>query len=261
MNGIVWTVLLVGGIGLLAGLLLSVAAIVLAVQKDETAEKLQALLPGANCGACGFSGCAGYAAALAGGKTDQTGLCAPGGAQTAAQLAEALGISAQAFVKKAAVVRCQGNRDKTAFKQDYRGLQSCAAANQLFGGPQACRFGCIGLGDCLAVCEYGAISIENGLADIDRNVCTGCGKCVRQCPKGLITLTAEPRKLTVKCVNHDKGAKIRSVCTTGCIGCMKCVKACEHGAIKVEQFLATIDDSLCTACGKCAEVCPNGCIL
>ena len=163
--------------------------------------------------------------------------------------------------KKTAVVCCQGNRDKTAFKQDYRGLQSCAAANQLFGGPQACRFGCIGLGDCLAVCEYGAISIENGLADIDRNACTGCGKCVRQCPKGLITLTAEPRKLTVKCVNHDKGAKTRSVCTTGCIGCMKCVKACEHGAIKVEQFLATIDDSLCTACGKCAEVCPNGCIL
>ena len=253
-------ILILGGIGLLAGILLSVAAVVFAVQKDEKAEEIAEALPGANCGACGFSGCSGYAAALSKGETTDTGLCAPGGAAAAAAIAAILGVEADAFQKKAAVVRCQGSWDLTDMKMEYQGMETCAAANQLFSGMGACRYGCIGYGDCLSACEYGAVTVENGLSTIHPELCKGCGKCVTACPKGLIRLLPEKRQAAVLCSNHDKGARTRQVCTVGCIGCMRCVKACEAGAVTVENFLACVDPEKCTGCGKCAEVCPQHCI-
>ena len=253
-------VIILGGIGLAAGILLSIAAIVFAVKEDEKAKAIAEALPGANCGACGYSGCSGYAAALSEGKTTDTGLCAPGGAAASAAISQILGVEAGEFQKKAAVVHCRGTWDLTQMKMEYQGMKTCAAANQLFSGIGACPYGCIGYGDCQAVCEYGAVTVENGLSKIDPVLCKGCGKCAAACPKGLIRITAEQPRAAVLCSNRDKGAKTRKDCTVGCIGCMRCVKACETGAIAVDHFLATVDPEKCTGCGKCAEVCPQKCI-
>ncbi len=261
MNAIVLTVIILSVIGVLAGLLLSVASIVMAVKKDEKAEKIEAALPGANCGSCGFSGCSGYAAALADGQTEDTNLCSPGGEQAAAAIAEILGVTGGGFVRKTAVVRCRGNWDVTDMKMEYKGLATCFAANQQHAGIGACRFGCIGFGDCAAVCEYGAITVENGLASIDPDKCVACGKCVQACPKSIIALVpAADEDRTVLCRSADKGAVTRKACSAGCIGCMQCVKACEHGAVTVSNFLASIDPEKCVGCGKCEAVCPQHCI-
>lgn len=252
-------VLIVAVIGLLAGLLLSAASVIMAVPKDETAEKLTEALPGANCGACGYSGCAGYAAALSRGEA-QPGRCPVGGKAVAEECAAILGVTAGDVIPKAAVVRCLGICDNVTVKMDYEGFPSCAAAAQLYGGMNACRYGCLGLGDCVKVCDYHAIDICNGIAIINRSLCVGCGKCHTVCPKQLITLTEREEAAMVLCSNHDKGAVTRKACKAGCIGCMKCQKACPAGAVKVENFLASVDRSLCTNCGECVRQCPTGAI-
>ena len=226
-------VLIVAGIGLLAGLGLSAASVIMAVPVDETAEKLTEALPGANCGACGFSGCAGY------------------------ECAAILGVDAGDITPKAAIVRCLGTCDNTSVKMDYIGVDSCAAAAQLYGGMNACQYGCIGLGDCAKECEYHAIELCNELAIVDRNLCVGCGKCAKVCPKQLIEITDRKQAAVVMCSNKDKGAVTRKVCKVGCIGCMKCQKNCPSGAITVENFVAHVDRSLCTGCGLCIENCPT----
>lgn len=259
MSNILLPVLIVALIGILAGLLLSAASVVMAVPKDETAEKLTEALPGANCGACGYSGCAGYAAALAKGEA-QLGLCTVGGKSSADACAAILGVDAGDVVPKAAVVRCLGICDNTAIKMDYEGFQSCAAAAQLYGGMNACRFGCIGLGDCAKECAYHAIELCNGIAIVDRDLCVGCGKCAKVCPKQLIAITDRKKAAQVMCSNQDKGAVTRKLCKTGCIGCMKCQRVCPSGAVKVENFVAKVDRDLCTNCGKCVEQCPTGAI-
>lgn len=253
---ILFPVLLVSGIGLIAGLILAVASILMAVPKDETAEAILEVLPGANCGACGFSGCSGYAQALAKGEA-KPGLCAPGGQECAAQVAAILGTEAGEVERKAAVVACTGSLDVTHDKMIYDGIASCSAAAMVAGGPADCRFGCIGLGDCAAACPYGAIKVCNGLASIDTSRCKACGMCVAACPRHLIQLHPAKKQAKVLCSNCDKGAATMKVCDMGCIGCMKCVKTCEEGAIKVENFHATVDPEKCIGCGKCAEVCPR----
>ncbi len=259
MNDILFAVLLVGGIGLLIGIILAVASIVFAVAKDEKAEAIEQLLPGANCGACGYSGCSGYAAALAKGEA-KPGLCSPGGEETASAVAELLGVDAQGVVKRVALVHCNGSLDNTENKMEYQGIASCAAAAMLHGGPGKCAYGCIGFGDCAAACSYGAVKICSGSAHIDPAKCRGCSMCAEACPQRLISMQPLKAAAVVRCKNCDKGAQTRNSCQIGCIGCMKCVKACEYGAVKVESFCASVDPEKCTACGKCAEVCPRGCI-
>ena len=166
-------ILIVGIIGLLAGVILAVASIVMAVPKDEKAEALEEVLPGANCGACGFSGCPGYAAAMAKGEA-QPGLCSPGGAEVAQKCAEILGGGDVQVEYKTALVHCLGSYDNTTDKMLYDGIQSCSAAAFLMGGVTSCRFGCMGLGDCQRACQYGAITVCNGLARIDPAKCKGC---------------------------------------------------------------------------------------
>ncbi len=167
MNEIWIPVLLVAGIGLIAGLGLAIASIVMAVPKDEKAEAITEMLPGANCGACGYSGCAGYAAALSKGEA-KPGLCAPGGAETAAEISEFLGLGGGVSIeKKVALVHCMGSYDVTSDKMEYQGIQSCAAAALLAGGITSCQFGCMGLGDCAKACPYGAIEVCNGMARVD----------------------------------------------------------------------------------------------
>lgn len=260
MNTILIAVLIVAAIGLIIGLVLAVASIVMAVPKDEKAEAVLEVLPGANCGACGYSGCSGYAGALSKGEAELN-LCAPGGEEVVKNISAVLGVEASAAAKKTALVRCMGTCDKTSEKMDYQGVKTCAAATQLFGGVGKCSYGCIGFGDCKTTCEYDAIEICNGVAVINKNKCKACTKCVLACPKKLITMIEVKNTAKVLCSNNDKGAIARKACTAGCIGCMKCMKICPVNAIKVENFLACIDQDSCIGCKKCTNECPSHCII
>ncbi|MFI3141872.1 MAG: RnfABCDGE type electron transport complex subunit B [Clostridia bacterium] len=261
MTDILIPVAIVAIIGVLAGLGLAIASIVFAVPVDEKAEQVRECLPGANCGACGFSGCDGYAAALSKGETTECNLCTPGGNDVATDIAEIMGLEAGSIVPKTAMVMCQGIRENVGEKLEYSGAKSCKMAAQLFGGPKDCIYGCIGFGDCEKVCPYGAISMCNGIARIDSNLCKACKKCVSACPRNLIDLfPIDTPKSAVLCKNHDKGGATRKQCKTGCIGCMKCVKACEVGAVKINNFCAEVDYDKCTGCKNCVDVCPVGCI-
>lgn len=261
MSSILTAVLIVGIIGLVCGIALAIASIVLAVPVDEKAEAITEMLPGANCGACGYSGCAGYAAALSSGETTDTALCNPGGNEVSQQIAEYLGLSAGSIEPMTAVVLCQGIYANATTKMNYKGVQSCKMASQLFGGPKDCVHGCLGLGDCVRECTYHAINICDGVARINPAICKACKKCIAACPKGLIELLPlNKSKAAVLCKNKDKGAVARKECKMACIGCMKCVKVCEAEAVTVKNFNAHVDIDKCTGCGKCHEVCPVGCI-
>lgn len=251
-------VIIVAVIGLIAGLGLSLAGKYLSDPPDEKFEAIREALPGANCGACGYTGCDDYAKAVKEGIA-QPNLCLPGGKDTAKALSEVLGVEVETE-EKVAFIACGGDCNKAKTKYNYSGIQSCAAAANLFGGPSECVFGCIGLGDCAAVCEEGGITVTDNLAKIDASICKACGKCITACPKKLISFVPAHAKVKVLCNNTEKGAKVMKVCDVGCIGCTKCVKVCETAAIRVENFLAVIDQNKCTACGKCKEVCPRGCI-
>ena len=254
-------VAIVAGLGLLLGLGLAIASIVMAVPVDQKAEDIRACLPGANCGACGFSGCDGYASALSKGITKNTALCAPGGSEVSKQIAAVAGLEAGEVKPMAAVVLCQGIKSNCGTKMVYQGVESCKMAKQLFGGPKECIYGCIGYGDCVNACPYDAIHICDGVARVNPLACRACKKCVKTCPNSLIKMMPlHETKAAVLCANKDKGAQTRKECKTGCIGCMKCVKSCEAEAIKVENFCAKIDAIKCTGCGKCEEGCPVGAI-
>ena len=253
-------VLLLVGIAIVCAVLLTLSNIFFGVKEDETAVAIRECLPGANCGACGYSGCDGYAKALADGKEEKTNLCVPGGDKTAKEVASVLGVEAEDVVEKVAYVACNGTCGAVERKYDYIGLKSCVAANLSYSGDKFCTFACLGYGDCVKVCPRNAISVSNGVAKVDPQKCIGCGMCVRECPNHIIKLVNDTVKVVVQCSNHDKGAVTRKICSNGCIGCMKCQKACPHGAVKVENNLATIDYSLCTGCGECVKVCPVHCI-
>lgn len=258
MTEIFIAVIIVAAVGLIAGIILSAASVALAVPVDEKEKQIRDCLPGANCGACGYSGCDGYASALSKGIT-AANLCLPGSNETAEKIAEILGVEATQMQKANAKVRCKGSCDHTEKSIIYQGAYTCAAANQIFSGGGKCAFSCIGFGDCAAVCDMDAIAVSNGIANICTEKCIGCGKCVKACPKGIIDLVGESSAF-VACSSKDRGAATRKNCTVGCIGCMMCVKACDQGAVSVENNLARIDPLLCTGCGKCAAVCKMNCI-
>ncbi len=261
MSAILLPILIVGGISLIAGAGLAIASVLMAVPTDEKYEAIRECLPGANCGACGYSGCDGYAAALAAGETTESGLCAPGGADTTKQIATLLGMEADASKRKVAVIHCIGRRDNNAdTKMHYHGTKSCRTAKQLYGGDNACAYGCIGLGDCRKFCPFEAITLEKGFPTVHKDRCKGCGVCVNACPKNLITLEECGNTYTVRCRNQSKGAACVKICKTSCIGCGLCAKVCESGAVKIENFCATIDSAKCPACGRCKDVCKRGAI-
>lgn len=255
---ILFPILILAGLGLLAGLILAVASVLMAVPRDEKVEALRDLLPGANCGACGYSGCDGYANAMVH-EGAKVGLCSPGGAKVAEATGAFLGVSGDLEIKTA-LVRCGGCLDVTARKLSYRGQPSCKAASQFYGGDWLCNSGCLGYGDCVKACEFDAIHVENGLARVDPALCRACGLCAKACPKHLIVLVPGSTRGVVRCSSHEKGAAVRKACKAGCIGCMKCQKVCPNDAIHVENCLASIDPEKCTGCGECAAVCPSHCI-
>ena len=225
-------------IGVICAAVLVVASKLMAVKEDERFPKVRECLPGANCGACGYAGCDGYAKAMCEDPTVPTNLCIPG----------------------ADAVSKHHTRDKV----DYQGIESCAAAKLMYGGKGSCTYGCLGLGDCQKVCPHDAICIENGIARINTRECVGCGMCAKACPNHLISLVADVERVVVACSNKDKGAATRKVCSRGCIGCRKCVKACPLGAINVVDNVAVVDYEKCENCpdfGVCAKSCTTGCIV
>ncbi len=252
-------VIIIAVIGLVAGLGLSFASKYMAVPVDETEAKLREALPGANCGACGFSGCDGYAVALAQGNAAPN-LCTVGGEITAKAIAEILKVEVKTE-KNIAVVCCNASNDKTTRAFAYEGLQSCAAANLLQGGPLDCKYGCIGLLDCVKACPFNAIIVNDGHPTVCKDLCVGCGICAKTCPKGVIKLLPADFETTVLCSNKLKGAPVVKACKSSCIACTLCEKACEKGAIKIIDNLAQIDYSLCDGCGKCKAACKRKVII
>ena len=260
-NPIVIAVLVVAVIGLLCAVMLTVASKFMAVEVDERIPMVRECLPGANCGACGFAGCDGYAAALVEDPDLSVSLCIPGGASASASIGKVLGREAGDVARQVAEVRCSGTCDATSVKMDYKGLESCAAAKLLFGGTGKCVYGCIGLGDCAQVCPVSAIHINGGLARVDASACIGCGLCAKTCPNGVIAIRPADAHMVVDCNSRQKGAGTRKSCTAGCIGCRLCEKNCHTGAITVTDNLASIDYAKCDGCGKCIEVCKAGCLV
>lgn len=253
-------VIIVGSVGILSGIMLVIAAKVMAVPVDELFEAVRAELPGANCGGCGYAGCDDYAKALAhdGAKPN---LCPVGGEEVSRKLSEVLGLGFAGVEAQYAIVRCSGDCNATDSVMDYQGVPSCAACNYFYQGKGSCAYGCFGFGDCLDACKYGAISIVNGIAVVDKALCVGCGMCTKVCPKHLITLIPAASTVFVGCSSRDKGAVTRKACKAGCIACKKCEKVCEFGAITVTDNVASIDPAKCTNCGSCVSQCPTGAIV
>ena len=254
-------VLVLLAIGILCALLLTVASKYFGVKDDERAAAIREALPGANCGACGYSGCDAYAKALSDGSCEKTNLCVPGGDGTAAEVASLLGVEALDVIERVAYVACNGSCEKDERKYDYDGPKTCKAAAMYYSGDRFCPYACIGYADCVKVCPRDAICIgEHGVANIDPRRCIGCGICVETCPHKIIYLVNDTARVAVKCSSHEKGAEVRRSCKNGCIACGKCEKICPADAIHVIDNLATVDYEKCIACGKCAEVCPVKCI-
>jgi Na+-translocating ferredoxin:NAD+ oxidoreductase RNF subunit RnfB len=256
-----------GVLGLAFGALLAFASIKFFVETDERVSLIREILPGANCGGCGYPGCDGYADAVVSAGVKMN-LCAAGGPAAAQKIAEIMGVagSQEAAVPLRAVLRCAGSPRSSARNAIYDGVQDCSSAAVLPGGsPNACPFGCMGLGTCVRVCPFGAMSIVDGLAVIDSEKCVGCGACVSACPKSVLALAPNvsvmrPPVAWVACNSKWKGPDVKKVCSAGCIGCSLCAKVCPEQAIAVEGNLAVIDTAKCTGCGACAAKCPSKCI-
>ncbi len=257
---IVIAIVVVGVTGLVAGIILALASHFMAVKVDEKYANIRECLPGANCGACGYTGCDGYAAALADGSEDKTNLCVPGADAAAKKLSDIMGTEFADVEEQVAFVKCNGNCDDTKRRAEYDGVQNCKSAALIYGGPESCVYGCLGFGDCSIACPENAICMDNGIAKVDIRKCIGCGICTHTCPKHIISLVPVKAKTIVQCSSTAKGAVTRKECENGCIGCMKCQKVCEQGAVTVVNNLATIDYSKCNGCGACTKECPVGCI-
>jgi RnfABCDGE-type electron transport complex B subunit len=249
-------------LGFLFGGLLAFAGQKFAVAEDPRIEDIANVLPGANCGGCGFPGCRNFAEAVVEGKARVDG-CPVGRAAVAAAVAAIMGVETSADTEpKVARVYCQGSKDVAQDKSVYRGMEDCAAAAALNGGGhKACASGCLGLGSCVRACTFGAISIRDGVATVDTDACTGCGRCVAACPKALIMLAPKSKSVHVLCRNTERGAVARKQCQTACIGCRACVRVCPTGAITVDNNLASIDYGRCDSCGACVEKCPTKCLV
>ena len=256
MNAIIIPVAIVGGLGILFGAILGIAAKIFAVKTDERVPQILEVLPGANCGGCGFAGCSAYANALCEGKT-KTNMCPVGGEPVAEKIAEILGVENSVVEKKVARVLCNGNPERALQKYKYDGPLDCHSATRLGGGEKMCPYGCLGFGSCVKVCKFGAISVQDGVAVVDVDKCVACEACAVECPKNIIKILPIKSKYTITCRSIEKGKITRRDCSVGCIGCGICAKNCPKGAIEILDNVAVIDPSKCVNCGICASKCPQ----
>jgi len=261
LKGIAIATLLVSATGAIIGLFLGVAAKKFEVAIDEREQLVRTLLPGNNCGACGYAGCDNLAQAIAAGAASANA-CPVANNKAYEQIAQVMGTNVETTEKKVAFVKCAGTCDKTKVKYNYYGIEDCKKAASAPGkGPKQCSYGCTGFGSCVKVCQFDAIHVINGVAIVNEEKCTSCGLCISECPNHIIEFVPHKAKHFVRCSSTDKGKDVKAGCSIGCIGCMLCTKVCEFDAIKVENNLAQIDYSKCTNCGKCAEKCPTKVIL
>jgi Na+-translocating ferredoxin:NAD+ oxidoreductase subunit B len=252
------SLIFMGSVGAIFGIALAWAARKFAVKVDPRVEAVRNVLPGANCGACGFAGCMGYAEAVVGDAAVGPGMCAPGKADVAALVAKITGKVAPELIPTVATVFCRGDECKTFKRFEYNGVKDCRACMLVAGGDKSCPYACLGYGTCARACPFGAIKMSaESLPVIDREKCTACGVCVAICPKQVIALTPSSKMVHIRCSSHDKGPAVKKVCEIGCIGCGLCVKACPEGAITLENNLAKIDYTKCTHCETCVQVCPQ----
>lgn len=257
VNGILIAAGIIGGVGILVGILLGRASKIFHVEENETEKAVREVLPGNNCGACGYPGCDGLAKAIAEGKAP-TNACPVGGAAVAEKVAAIVGGgSEQPSERMVALVHCKGDCDKAKDAYAYVGPEVCSiAVNTPNSGPKACRYGCLGFGECVSVCEFGAISLQDGIAVIDPEKCVACGKCIAACPRRIISLVPVSKSHHILCNSQEKGLEVRNACSVGCLGCTMCVKQCPREAIEMKGNLPVINYEKCVNCGLCAKKCP-----
>jgi len=249
-----------GGLGLLFGLVLGIASKIFYIESDPRIALVRECLPGANCGACGFAGCDALSAAIVAGDAP-VNQCPVGGAAVGEKVAAVMGVEAGASTKMVAIVRCNGTEGTCLKKYDYYGADDCRQAAAVLGGDKACEYGCLGLGSCTKVCQYGAISVnDDGVAVVNPELCTSCGLCVKTCPKAIIALVPYDKQVEALCSNKGKGKSVKDSCKVGCITCNLCKKNCPSEAIEMVDNLPAIDAEKCTHCGTCIEKCPQNVI-
>jgi Na+-translocating ferredoxin:NAD+ oxidoreductase RNF subunit RnfB len=266
MNFFIPAVVILGVIGIVSAVILFFVAKGFEVQEDPKIAEIQEVLPAANCGCCGFPGCAGFAKACAAASSLDNLYCPVGGTKVMNEVATLKGLGAVEGDPMIAVLQCKGDCEQRPRSNHYDGAASCALASALYSGETGCSYGCLGLGDCTRVCLFDAIRInpETRLPEIDNERCTACGACAKACPKWLIQLRKkgpESHRIFVACRNKDKGGVARKACKAACIGCSKCQKVCKFNAITIENNLAYINDAWCTLCGTCVKECPTAAIV
>ena len=264
-NTIIWTIVILACLGLILSVVLFLVAKKFKVEEDPRIDEVEKVMPGANCGGCGFAGCRAFADAAVKAPNLDNNYCPVGGNDVMKKVAAILGYEIKEKAPMVAVLRCNGSCTNRPTTNIYDGIKSCKVKASLYAGDTGCPFGCLGCGDCVAACQFGAISMdsETGLPVVDESKCTACGACAKACPKSLIEIRNKgPRgmRVFVSCRNMDKGGVARKACTAACIGCGKCAKVCVHEAITVENNLAYIDFTKCKLCKKCVAECPTGAI-
>ena len=261
LTSILISAAVIAAVGLIVGLGLGIFGNKFKVEKSARETLIRKELPGNNCGGCGYPGCDSLAKAINEGLAGPNA-CPVGGMKVGSKIAEILGIESVNAVRKVAYVRCNGTCDAISVKSVYYGIKDCSNAVVVPGGAEkACRYGCWGYGSCVKACQFDAIHIINGVAVVDPEKCTSCGKCTRVCPNGLIELVPYDAQYHVTCMSREKGRDVMQKCKNGCIGCGICTKQCESAAVSLENNLARIDYEKCISCGKCAEKCPKHIIL
>lgn len=262
---IIWTIAILTLLGVVLAVVLYLVAKKFKVEEDPRIDEVEKVLPGANCGGCGHAGCRAFAQSCVEAPNLENNFCPVGGNDVMQKVASVLGLEVAAKEPMVAVVRCNGTCEMRPRTNEYGGYNSCRVKAALYSGDTGCAFGCLGCGDCVAACQFGAISMDpaTGLPVVDEEKCTACGACVKACPKSIIELRNKGRRnmrVFVSCVNKDKGAVARKACSAACIGCGKCAKVCPFDAITVENNLAYIDFAKCKLCKKCVAECPTGAI-
>ena len=262
---IIWTIAIVAILGLLLALVLYFVAERFKVEEDPRIDEVEKVMPGANCGGCGFAGCRAFADAAVKATDLDSQFCPVGGNDVMKKVAAILGIQVKEKAPMVAVVRCNGTCENRPRTNVYDGAVSCKVKAALYAGDTGCSYGCLGCGDCVAACQFGALSMDpaTGLPVVDESKCTACGSCVAVCPKKIIELRNKgPRGMRefVSCVNKDKGPAVKKACAAACIGCGICQKTCQHGAIVFENNVAYIDFAKCKLCRECEAMCPTGAI-